>query len=231
MYSAAWFDTFAATIPVANTAAEVAAIARFAPPSAYPALLDIGCGVGRTAGGLVQCGYAVTGIDINADAIARAQHAVPRAQFVVLDQRHVEQLPRQFDVAVILWNSIGFDSREADRVTLRGIASVLRPGGKLLLDLYHPEWLTRHEQHGVRDARGATIDRWIADGRSWHRIVYDNKTRDAIDFNVYTPDAMREILADSGFDASEAMTWWDPERPASAAEARYQIVSQRRPRP
>jgi hypothetical protein len=41
-----------------------------------------------------------------------------------------------------------------------------------------------HEQHGVRDARSATIDRWVADGRSWHRIAYDTGTRDAIAFNV-----------------------------------------------
>ena len=224
MYSSAWFDTFVNAMPAATTAAEVAAIARCAPPAEYPAVLDIGCGVGRVAAGLQQCGYQVTGIDINADAVARARLAVPQAHFIVLDLQHIDQLPRQFDVAVILWNGLGFGSREADRASLHGIASVLRPGGKLLLDLYHPTWLARNEQRATRDERGATIDRWIVDGRSWHRIVYDNGHCDSIDFNVYTPEEIRPLLGDAGLDVGQPMTWWDPARPASVADARYQLV-------
>jgi SAM-dependent methyltransferase len=226
MYSSSWYETFAATMSAEVNAAERRAICRLAPPGEFPELLDVGCGDGRSAAGLAEAGYRVTGIDVNAAAIAQARQRVPMATFLVLDQREVATLPDHFDIAIILWNSIGFASREGDGDVLRQIACVLRPAGRLILDMYHPDWLKHHEQHGVRDARGATIHRWCADGRSHHRIEYDNGTVDHIDFNVYRPDEITELLRAAGFEVSPPMVWWTPVAIVSGADARYQLVAQ-----
>lgn len=95
--------------------------------------------------------------------------AVPAARFVALDNRHVGDMHWTFDAVVVLWNSFGFGSRTDDVAVLEGLYRVLRPGGKLLLDLYHPGWLALHEQVGFIDSRGAEIDRWIRGGRCCQR--------------------------------------------------------------
>ncbi|QSA96508.1 bifunctional 2-polyprenyl-6-hydroxyphenol methylase/3-demethylubiquinol 3-O-methyltransferase UbiG [Methylococcus sp. EFPC2] len=48
-------------------------------------ILDLGCGAGALSRRLVQRGYSVTGMDINAKAIAEASAAVPAARFETTD--------------------------------------------------------------------------------------------------------------------------------------------------
>lgn len=229
MYSPAWFSTFAAQVPPSATAAEVAAITRLAPPSNHPRLLDIGCGTGRVAAPLADAGYAVTGIDTSIDALLAGASRSPSVRYVALDQRHVGNLSWTFDVAVVLWNSIGFGSRADDRDVLGGLARVLRPGGRLLLDLYHPDWLRANVQNGAVDARGATIDRWLEDGRSCHAIRYADGSVDRIAFNVYDPDEIDRLLRAAGFRVNELLVWWRSDTRPSPEFARYQVVSTRLP--
>lgn len=225
MYSSAWFETFAAKVPESNTTAEVAAITRLAPPAEYPRLLDVGCGIGRTTARLAERGYRVTGIDTSVGALRIARRTSAEAAYVALDQRHVGRLRWTFDAAIVLWNSFGFGGRAADLETLRGLQRVLRPGGRALLDLYHPDWLAANEQSGAVDERGATIDRWIEGGRCYHRIRYADGSVDDIQFNVYHPAEIGEMLRAAGFRPVSYLVWWKAEATPSAEFARYQVVS------
>lgn len=157
-YSSCFFDTFAATVPADITASEVDATARLAPPAEFPRLLDIGCGVGRLTAGLAARGFQVTGIDASVDALRKARATTPGGRFVALDFRHLACMRWTFDVVTVYWNSIGFGSRAEDDDVLRGVHDVLRPGGRLLIELYHPDWLEAHQLRGVVDPRGATVD-------------------------------------------------------------------------
>ncbi len=224
MYSSAWFETFAETVPAASTAAEVEAVVRLAPPAEYGRLLDLGCGIGRTAAHLAGRGYRVTGVDVSSDALRTAARAAPGATFVALDQRHVGRLRWRFDVVVVLWNSFGFGTRAGDHATLRGIRRVLRPGGRILMDLYHPGWLASRARRGEIDGRGATIDRWLADRRCMHEIRYTSGQVDHISFNVYTPDEIVTALAGAGFAVGRPMARWTPAMSPSADLARFQVV-------
>jgi SAM-dependent methyltransferase len=226
MYSRAWFETFASAVPSWITAAEVDAIARLAPTGAYPSLLDVGCGTGRVAAPLAEKGYRVTGIDTNVEALETARRAAPFVRYVALDQRHVGLLRWTFDAAVVLWNSFGFGSEADDLEVLRGLACVLRPEGRALFDLYHPEWLRRNEQTAVSDDRGAVIDRWLNTRRSCHEIRYANGSVDRIEFNVYSPDEIQSLLRAAGFGIDELLVWWKPAVPGPDS-ARYQVVSSR----
>jgi SAM-dependent methyltransferase len=229
VYSTAWFDTFARTVSPAHTEAEVAAIARRAPPEEHPRLLDIGCGTGRVAGPLSERGYRVTGIDVSVAALGTARRAAPDAVFVALDQRHVGRQPWRFDVAVVLWNSIGFGTRADDVVTLRGVGGALRPGGKLLLDLYHPDWLLANEHAQAVDDRGAAVRRSVRDGRCFHRIRYPGGAIDDIQFNVYRPAEIVRVLQNCGFRVQELLVWWQPSSAVpDGSQARYQLDCVRR---
>lgn len=227
MYSTAWFTTFAASIPERVTEMEADAIASFAPPARFPRLLDLGCGVGRVAAALQRRGFTVTGIDVSPTALRSARRAVPGASFVALDQRHVGRMRWEFDAAISIWNSLGFATREDDAQTLAGLRHVLREGGMLVLDLFHPEWLARNGRAGHLDPRGATVDRRVRDGRCHNEIRYADGSVDDIQFNVYDPDEVTSLLRAAGFAVERVFAWWDPTIRASAEHARYQIACAR----
>lgn len=227
VYSSSFFEAFAATVSPDITALEVASTARLAPPQAFPRLLDIGCGVGRVTAGLAARGFKVTGIDASFTALRTARQVTPGGRFVALDYRHLGHMQWTFDVVTSYWNSIGFATRDDDARTLQGVRNVLRPGGRLLLELYHPDWLEAHQLRGVVDPRGATVDRWCEDGRSCHRFVYANGTVDDIRFNVYQPGEMTRTLTDAGFTVEQPLVWWAAEQKPGADQARYQLVATR----
>jgi hypothetical protein len=65
--------------------------------------------------------------------------------------------------------------------------------------LYHPDWLATNPQSDTVHERGATINRWVQDGRCFHRIRYRDGSADAIEFNVYRPDETTAMLSETGF--------------------------------
>ena len=85
MYSAEWFETFAATVPTAIVEKEIDALVRILPIEHYRRVLDVGCGIGRITGPLSSHGYAVTGLDVNLDALRSAKCGAPEAVYVALD--------------------------------------------------------------------------------------------------------------------------------------------------
>lgn len=228
MYSIEWFETFAATVPAAIVEMEIAGIAAALPLDRHRRLLDVGCGLGRIAGPLARRGYAVTGIDVNVRALVLARRNAPGPHYVGLDQRHLDRMRWTFDAALCLWNSLGFVGRDADLETLSGLARTLRPGGKAVFDLYHPDWLRRNDRAGDPDDRGAVVRRWTRDGRCFNRIRYPSGREDDIQFEVYQPDEMHDLATRAGFDGFAAMADWRPETLPTAASPRYQVVLERR---
>jgi SAM-dependent methyltransferase len=227
MYSISWFETFVGMVPSTTTDSEVDRIASLVPPREYPRILDVGCGVGRTVIPLIDRGYQVTGLDTNVEALQVAIRSAPGASYVALDQRDVGQLRWRFDAAIILWNSFGFGSRSDDITTLAGLRRVLRPGGRLLMDLYHPEWLGSNPRAEFIDERGASITRYVRDGRCFHAICYPDGVVDDIQFNVYGPEEMDRLLRSAGFEPQSYLVWWNDEHPPGPDHARYQVVCTR----
>lgn len=227
VYSPSFFDTFAAKIAPDITAIEVDAAARYAPPSEFPRLLDIGCGIGRVTMGLMARGFQVTGIDASVEALRKARRVTSGGRFVALDFRHLGHMRWTFDVVTSYWNSIGFGSRDEDTLVLGAVREVLRPAGRLLLDLYHPEWLETHQLRDVVDPRGATVDRWLEDGRSCHTFRYADGSVDDIRFNVYRPDEMARVLTDAGFTVADRLVWWKRDQMPGPDQPRYQLVAVR----
>jgi SAM-dependent methyltransferase len=228
-YSIRWFETFADTIPPEIAAAEIEDIMRCLPIPSFHRVLDVGCGTGRVAAPLIEHGYTVTGVDVNIDALRRARHRAPGLRCVALDQRDIGSLKSGFDAALILWNSIGYGSAHDDLRTLRGVHHVLRPGGRLIVDLYHPEWLAANSSGTRIDTRGATIRRWVQDGRCCHRIEYDAGGVDEMAFRVYAPKEFKEVLRQVGFTESQLLVRWQEAAKASSKVARYQMVAARAP--
>jgi SAM-dependent methyltransferase len=228
IYSRTFFETFADAIPAAFTAGDVAAAERLAPPGEFPRLLDIGCGTGRVTSGLADRGFLVTGVDANIDALLKAREVTPGGRFVALDYRNLAHMRWTFDVVTVYWNSIGFGTRADDAEVLRGVRRILRPGGRLLLELYHPDWLAAHELSGSADPRGAIVDRWVEDGRSCHCFRYANGAVDDIRFNIYGPEEIETLLNAAGLSVERWLVWWKDDQAPSGDHARYQVVADSR---
>ena len=105
-------------------------------------LLDAGCGTGDTALYFAGRGCQVTGIDFIEEAIKRARRkstdqGVP-ATFLVMDALTLKDWPERFD-NVIDSGLFHVFSDEDRRPYVEGLATVLKPGGRLFLLCFSDE--------------------------------------------------------------------------------------------
>lgn len=207
--------------------AEIAALAAMLPLDRHPRVLDVGCGIGRITAPLSSLGYAVTGLDISVEALLSAKGRAPGARYVALDQQHIGRMRWQFDGALFMWNSLGFVGRGADFETLAGVVRVLRPGGTVVFDLYHPDWLRENDRSGEPDRGAVSVRRWMHGNRCFHEIRYDSGRVDDIQFDVYQPDEIRDLSVRAGLTPGGDMVWWNSAKRPSADSPRYQLICAR----
>jgi len=99
-------------------------------------VLDAGCGTGEDAMFFASRGQQVTGIDFLAEPITLAKKKAAErgvaATFLVMDALALKELPEVIDSAIDsgLFHVLSDDDR---RRYVEGLASVLRPGGRLFL--------------------------------------------------------------------------------------------------
>ncbi|MDN7025322.1 methyltransferase domain-containing protein [Methanoculleus sp. FWC-SCC1] len=114
-------------------------------------ILDLCCGQGRHTLELVRRGYAVEGLDRSHYLIQKARAAAKREglriRFREGDARALPYKPDTFGAVLILGNSFGyFDSVEEDIRVLSEVRRVLKPWGRILLDMTDGEYLKGHFQ-------------------------------------------------------------------------------------
>lgn len=103
-------------------------------------VLDVGCGDGAHALVLAQRGFSVTGLDLSRAQLTRAERArdalaVP-VSFVRGDMRDMP-VTGPFNAISCLGTSFGYYDDEENRAVLRSMASMLAPGGRLLLHVFN----------------------------------------------------------------------------------------------
>ena len=127
----------------ARTQALAAAALSACPPNGN--LLDVACGFGRHAVPLAAAGFTVTGVDRSAALLAEAQRRAGTAgpRLVQADYRELPFEDASFDAALNLYTSLGYLGDEEDARVLAEIARVLRPGGRLVIELLHRDLLVR----------------------------------------------------------------------------------------
>lgn len=134
-----------------------------------------------------------------------------------------------FDAVVILWQCFGyFDSATNDRV-LSDIAWLLRPHGRLLLDLFHPGYFAVEGDARALSVRGdgARIANTVAGGRLRSTIEYADGAREVMDCELFSPVTLVERAALAGFEVLEQCCWWDEHRPPDPSSRRYQSLFRR----
>ena len=131
------------------------------PPGA--SILDVGCGTGRHSVELARRGYAVTGLDLSSEMLARAAGAAAAAgvhvEWIRADAARFS-FPEPFDGAVCLCEgAFGLLGQTDDPVDqplaiLRNIARSLKPGARAVLTVLNAAaMLRRYTNEDVRAGR------------------------------------------------------------------------------
>lgn len=142
-YGERYADSVRPALTEERSNAEVAFILRetgLRPPAR---VLDLACGSGRHALPFARCGFAVTGVDGNADWIAQARRAAERldATLVVGDMR--EPFGGPYDLLASLFHSFGHFSDVENEATLAGWSARLREDGWLAMDIWNRDNILR----------------------------------------------------------------------------------------
>lgn len=99
-------------------------------PKAAP-LLEVGCATGEGSAHLAALGYTcVTGVDIDAEAIAQARENCPGVRFVCADARHLPFADGAFEGII---SEAAFSVIDGKAEAAREYVRVLAPGGLVLL--------------------------------------------------------------------------------------------------
>ena len=120
----------------------LASLIRDVRPSAR-SILDVGCGTGSHARGLIDAGYRVDGVDLEPKFVDIARAKCPEGSFSVGDMTALD-LPSKYDAVTCLFSSIGY-VRTLDGLgaAIRSMRHHLRPGGILIVDpWFEPGQLT-----------------------------------------------------------------------------------------
>jgi SAM-dependent methyltransferase len=215
-YSQRWRETFG-RVPSGQTAVETAFLGRMLPLPAFRRVLDVPCGFGRHMAALVDRGYDVVGIDNDPRVVDEAQAAGLDARLG--DMRDLSRFAGRFDAVVNMWASFGFDDAQTNAATLRGFAACLRPGGRVVLDLYDGAFFEARQ--GERENRGARDRKSLVEGRLRTELDYGDGDRDVFEWQLYTAE---ELASLAGAELVLACASFDESAPPRGEHPRLQVV-------
>jgi 2-polyprenyl-3-methyl-5-hydroxy-6-metoxy-1,4-benzoquinol methylase len=140
-------------------------------------ILDAGCGTGRIADHLADCGHDVLGVDLDADLISAGRAHYPGLALRQLDLLEVSPALGMFELVVCAGNVMLYLEPGTERAVLAALASVLAPGGRAVFGFA----TDRDYSVGDLDADAASVG-WQLEGR-WATWQLDPFT-DASDWAV-----------------------------------------------
>jgi ubiquinone/menaquinone biosynthesis C-methylase UbiE len=154
---------------------------------------------------------------------------------VCADYRELPQPDESFDAALNLFSSLGYFGDEEDTRALREIRRVLRPGGRLVIEIMHRDALVHrfreHDWHLVGEGRmlleQRTFDPAAGIAQTTQTLIETDGTRESRTFSlrVYTATELLALLAAAGFD--EARCLGDLNGGPFITESRLVVVARR----
>jgi ubiquinone/menaquinone biosynthesis C-methylase UbiE len=144
-FSDFYLRAFADDVRDEQAAEQALAAARLAGCPEGGDVLDAPCGFGRHSIPLARAGYRVAGVDRSPALIEEARRRAGSGErwlkFSRADYRELPQPDESFDCALNLFTSLGYLGDEQDTRALGELRRVLRPGGKLLVEIMHRDLL------------------------------------------------------------------------------------------
>jgi SAM-dependent methyltransferase len=131
-----WSETYDQT-PNPVVAMDARYTLKWLAPKPGEQILDAGCGTGRHLLPMLAAGSQPVGIDLSIGMLKVAKRRLPRAPLAVADlQKPYPFRAAQFDAALCALIGEHLDDLPT---TFRELHQVLKPGGRLVFSVYHPE--------------------------------------------------------------------------------------------
>jgi ubiquinone/menaquinone biosynthesis C-methylase UbiE len=178
-------------------------------------IIDIGCGTGRHSIELAKRAYQVTGIDLSASQLKRADEKAKEQGVAVNFQRHdARDLPfeNEFDLAIMLCEG-GFSLMETDEMNfeiLRSATRALKSNGKFIFTTLNGLFRLHHSMDhlhiensdpGNAAYKNSTFD--LMTFRDHHTAVFEddsgNKKELKCNERYYVPSEISWLLKTLGF--------------------------------
>jgi hypothetical protein len=105
------------------------------------------------------------------------------------------------------------------------LAGRLRPGGRLVLDVYHREFFEAHRGEVLN--RGVRERKTVCDGRLLTELFYADGATDRIERQLFTPAKLSAAAALRGLVEVLTCSGFDEAVPPTSASPRVQIVFER----
>jgi SAM-dependent methyltransferase len=201
-------------------------------------LLDVPCGFGRHVVPLARAGYRAVGVDRSPALLDEAKRRAGHERgpkLVAADYRELPFADESFDAAVNLFSSLGYLGDEQDTRVLGEIRRVLRPDGRLVIELMHRDRLARgfREQDWRLLGEGRllleqrTFDAAAGVAQTTQTLIDSSGERDSRSFSVrvYSATELLAMLDRAGF--AEAKAYGDLEGGPFGLDTRLVIVARR----
>ena len=211
LFDEIYLRTYSLRLGEADSEGEARAAASLAGLEPPAEILDAPGGFGRHAIPLAEAGYQVTVLDRSPVQLAEGRRRAGEAEWPRWVQADFRELPfadSSFDAVLNLFTSIGYRGEEEDRRMLAEFLRVLRPGGAVVIETGHRDWLMsifqpRRWQPLKDDAVLVEESRFdpVAGENETDHILFAEGKRRALTFRVrvYTATELVRLLADVGF--------------------------------
>jgi SAM-dependent methyltransferase len=228
-YSHQWFEFFHVNISEARTIRETAFIRRCAPLPGFRKVADVCCGIGRHARALSKHGYSVIGIDRDAEAIEKARALGGGPTYMNADIRDYRPDPGTFDVAMIMSQSFGYFDAATNREVLGRLTDGVRKDGRVILDLWSPEFFVSHQSGYEFTIPGGTVreTKRVEEDRLFVHLGYPDGSEDNFEWQLFSPERMISMAESVGLRQLLACTDFDEAMPPCPANPRVQFVFER----
>ena len=228
-YSHRWFKYFHIGIPETRTTREIDFVCACAPLPSFSEVIDVCGGMGRHARALFSRGYSVTGVERDAAAIATARELAGGPSYVQADVRNYQLDTCSYDLAIVMSQSFGHFDAPTNRDLLRRLAAGVREGGRVVLDLWNPEFFATHQdERDFELADGIVCERKrLEDNRLFVHLDYPDGGYDDFEWQLFTLAEMISFAASVGLTLIVSCTDFDLAAKPAPAKPRVHFVLER----
>jgi SAM-dependent methyltransferase len=174
--------------------------------------IDIGCGSGSLAQGLTMYGCEMQGLELMPAYVALGKERGYRVEF--LTQSMLDPIVTPPTDFVLNYNSSwGYFSHEDNRLALARMVGLLKPGGRLIMELFQSHYIRSHFSEELRYTKVN-----LADGltyqierksdirlgppailsQRWTRTALGHQRAVATELELVTPEELVQTLQDLG---------------------------------
>jgi SAM-dependent methyltransferase len=228
-YSHRWFESFHFGISDTRTTSEVDFILLFAPLPEFSRVADVCCGIGRHARALSKRGYTVTGVDRDFSILAKARELDCGPRYIQADLRDYQPEMAAYDVTIVMGQSFGHFDTATNRTVLGRLATGLRERGRLVLDLWNPDFFASHQGERDFDLRDGVVHetKRVQGGRLFVHLGYPSGEQEDFEWQLFTRAEMEALAAQVGLTLIACCADFDCSVEPCASTPRIEFVMER----